>query len=187
MSAPHSPPPPGRAAPRSRLRRQNGQRGVYALEWAFIFPVFFALLYGIICYGLTFLVRESMQYAVEEGARAALRYAPSWSARETAVRATVADALSWLPAAIAPSAAANAGNLEFAVCPIPAVPGAAMTCQDSDDAPVCTPTAPCMVRVRYTIRDYQANAIAPPLPGFGLVLPDNLQATASILMDRRML
>ena len=46
---------PSAAAAHSR------QRGVYALEWAIIFPVFFMLLYAIISFGLAFLVRESMQ------------------------------------------------------------------------------------------------------------------------------
>ena len=49
------------------------QRGVYALEWAVIFVVFFMLLYAIISFGLAFLVRQSMQWAVEDGARAALQ------------------------------------------------------------------------------------------------------------------
>lgn len=61
------------------------QRGVYALEWAIIFPVFFMLLYGIISYGLTMLVRESMQHAAEEGARAALRYPVGIASRTGAI------------------------------------------------------------------------------------------------------
>src|SRR5256885_204676 len=74
------------------------QRGVYALEWAIIFPVFFALLYACISYGLAFLVRESMQAAAEDAARATLRYQTSRSARLDAARSLVQQRLDWLPA-----------------------------------------------------------------------------------------
>ena len=43
-------------AHRSHRSASLRQRGVYALEWAIIFPVFFALLYACISYGLAFLV-----------------------------------------------------------------------------------------------------------------------------------
>ena len=42
-------------AHRSHRSASLRQRGVYALEWAIIFPVFFALLYACISYGLAFL------------------------------------------------------------------------------------------------------------------------------------
>jgi len=165
-------------APRSR------QRGIYALEWAIIFPVFFVLLYGVICYGLTFLVRESMQHAVEEGARAALRYAPTWVDRETNVRETVAKALEWLPASIRPSA----GNVKFTVCRVSTLEDKSCT-QDTilNGGLACDIRTPCLVLVSYTITDYRNHAIAPSIPGLGLVLPAALQASASLLVDRRML
>ncbi|MEG0002557.1 MAG: TadE/TadG family type IV pilus assembly protein [Comamonas sp.] len=162
------------------------QRGVYALEWAFIFPAFFMLLYGIICYGLTFLVRESMQYAVEEGARAALRYpvganSSTWNDRKTQTVAAVKDRLNWLPTAIRPTDA----NVKFTVC---LVSDAACN-QDSvlNASLPCSTAAPCMILVSYAINNYQDHAIAPAFPGIGLVLPSRLQANASILMDRELL
>ena len=66
-------------AHRSHRSASLRQRGVYALEWAIIFPVFFALLYACISYGLAFLVRESMQAAAEDAARATLRYPVSYT------------------------------------------------------------------------------------------------------------
>lgn len=166
------------AAPRGR------QRGVYALEWAIIFPVFFALLYGIICYGLTFLVRSSMQHAVEEGARAALRYAPTWADREVNARETVANALAWLPATLRP----NASNVKFTVCRVSSLDDKSCTQDSSLNAGLaCDIRTPCMVLVSYTITGYRDNAIAPAIPGLGLVLPVALQASASLLVDRRML
>jgi len=165
---------------------QQRQRGVYALEWAFIFPVFFLLTYAIICYGLTFLVRESMQFAVEEGARAALRYpvgqsSSNWNDRRMLSRQAVRDSLDWLPSAIRPTDA----DVKFTVCLV-----SDTTCNpDTVLSPTlsCTATAPCMILVSYTIQDYQSHAIAPGIPGLGLVLPTTLQASSSILVDQEIL
>lgn len=173
-----------RLCPAPALQRR--QRGVYALEWAIIFPVFFVLVYAILCYGLTFLVRESMQHAVEEGARAALRYpvgqsVSTWDDRKRLATQAVKDSLDWLPAAIRPTDA----DIRFTVCRV----GNAGCNQDSALVAdlSCDASAPCMILVSYAIHDYQSNAIAPAIPGFGLVLPSTLQATASILMDRELL
>lgn len=172
--------------PLSGAARRRHQHGVYALEWAFIFPVFFMLLYGIICYGLTFLVRESMQYAVEEGARAALRYpvgksSSTWDDRKKQTLAAVKEGLDWLPTAIQPTDA----DIKFTVCLV-----SDTSCnQDSalNSKLTCGASAPCLVLVSYAINNYQSNAIAPAIPGMGLVLPSTLQASASILMDRELL
>lgn len=162
------------------------QHGVYALEWAFIFPAFFLLLYAIICYGLTFLVRESMQYAVEEGARAALRYpvgqsSSTWNDRKMQTLKVVKDSLDWLPPAIKPTDA----NIKFTVC---LISDAACNQDSALNANLsCSVNDPCMVLVSYAISDYQSNSIAPAIPGLGLVLPSTLEANASILVNRRLL
>jgi Flp pilus assembly protein TadG len=160
------------------------------LEWAIIFPVFFVLLYGIVCYGLTFLVRQSMQYAVEEGARAALRYPsstiigsnpPTWAFRSLQARRTTANALSWLPAELRPAE----GDIDFTLCHL-----ADTACnQDTALTPAldCNIETPCLVLVSYRIANYRQGAIAPAIPGLGLILPASLQAQASLLVDRRML
>jgi Flp pilus assembly protein TadG len=175
--------------PRHRAPRR--QRGVYALEWAIIFPVFFALLYAIVCYGLTFLVRESMQYAVEEGARAALRYpgvaalngatTPTWTHRSTEARNTAANALGWLPAALRPAA----GDIAFTVCRVGDTGCNQQTALNPTQ--ICDVATPCLVLVSYQINNYQNGAIAPAIPGLGLVLPATLQARASILVNGRVL
>ncbi|WP_312807284.1 TadE/TadG family type IV pilus assembly protein [Comamonas sp.] len=171
-------------------RHSRQQRGVYALEWAIIFPVFFALLYGIVCYGLTFLVRQSMQYAVEEGARAALRYPsstiigsnpPTWAFRSLQARRTTANALNWLPAELRPAES----DINFTLCHL-----ADAACnQDTALNPAldCNIETPCLVLVSYRIANYRQGAIAPAIPGFCLLLPASLQSQASLLVDRRML
>jgi Flp pilus assembly protein TadG len=52
----------------------RGQRGVTAIEFAILFPVFFAILYAIIQYGMIFAAQQTLTLAAEEGARAALQY-----------------------------------------------------------------------------------------------------------------
>lgn len=166
--------------------RHARQRGVYALEWAIIFPVFFMLLYGIICYGLTFLVRESMQFAVEEGARAALRYpvgkdTATWADRKQQAQDAVMQSLDWLPTAIRPTAS----TVQFTACAVSNTSCSPQTALDS--GLLCNAQSPCMVLVSYTIDNYAEHAIAPALPGFGLILPSSLQATASMVIDRELL
>lgn len=162
--------PPPSPCPPAGLR----QRGVYALEWAIIFPVFFALLYACISYGLAFLVRESMQAAAEDAARAALRYQTSRSARLEAARTTVQQRLDWLPTELRPAAA----SINVRICRL----------QDSE---LCSPSLTCgvpmaercMVRVGFSI-PYGSNPIAPALPGLGLLMPATLTANASIMVER---
>lgn len=174
------------------------QEGAVALEFAWLFAfVFFPLLYGIIAFGLTFLVRESMQYAVEEAVREALRVPPpavlagssqvTWAHRETQARQVLADALFWLPEQLKP----NENTVQFTACSLlqescatPA-PGAGLP--TLDPALQCLVRAPCVVRIRFNIDDYPSRAIAPPLPGFGLFYPDTLRAEAQILIDRSLL
>ena len=165
---------------------RHRQRGVYALEWAIIFPVFFMLLYAILSYGLTFLTRESMQHAVEEGARAALRYplgvvSPDWNHRKAAAIASIQSNLAWLPASIRPTDA----NIKFTVCRISDSTCTADTALNPKLS--CDVNLPCMVYVSYSISNYNSGAIAPAIPGLGLILPSSLQANASLVMDRRVL
>lgn len=173
------------------LKPMRQQCGVYALEWAIIFPVFFILLYAIISYGLTFLVRESMQFATEEAARAALQY-PSSTIIGNAPRATLehrkiqaqqtaVNALDWLPSELKPSL----NDIQFTVCPLGDATCSALSPLNPNLR--CSPEAPCLVWVRFQIEDYRSHAIAPSIPGLGLLLPQSLEARASMLIDRGVL
>lgn len=163
---PHRPPRP------ASLR----QRGVYALEWALIFPVFFILLYACISYGLAFLVSQSLQLAAEDAARAALRYQNNRPARLQAAVTTAQQHLQWLPANLRPQPAA----INVQVCRLQdrSLCGPALSCG--------VPMAErCMVRVSIAIA-YAANPILPPLPGLGVVMvfPPSMTANASIMVDK---
>lgn len=46
------------------------QRGVAAVEFALVLPILLLILFGIIQFGFIFVVQNSMQNAVREGARA---------------------------------------------------------------------------------------------------------------------
>lgn len=48
------------------------ERGVNAIEFAMVFPVFVAMLFGVIQMGLALYVSSSVQYALEKTARAAM-------------------------------------------------------------------------------------------------------------------
>jgi Flp pilus assembly protein TadG len=59
-----------RSQPRSSLLRD--ERGVAAIEFAVILPVFLLLLFGIICYGGYFWMAHDVQQTANDAARAAL-------------------------------------------------------------------------------------------------------------------
>jgi Flp pilus assembly protein TadG len=70
-----------RVAKASSALKTRRQRGLAAIEFAFIFPIFFLIFYGIVTYGIIFVAQQSITMAAEEGARAALRYAASDAVR----------------------------------------------------------------------------------------------------------
>jgi len=51
---------------------QQRQKGAVAIEFVFIFPVFFIICYAIVVYGLAFLLVQNYTYASEEVLRAAM-------------------------------------------------------------------------------------------------------------------
>lgn len=56
---------------RKPLRLPLGRHGVTALEFAFVAPIAFLLLFGIVELGRTFHTRSALQFAVEQAARCA--------------------------------------------------------------------------------------------------------------------
>tara|TARA_Y100001001_G_C7994409_1_gene304131 strand:+ start:455 stop:955 length:501 start_codon:yes stop_codon:yes gene_type:complete len=81
------------------------QKGVVAIEFALIFPAFFAIIYGIICYGTAFLMMQSFTYAAEDALRAALAAECAASTCTEAelkpvVTAQVQQSLDWLSASV---------------------------------------------------------------------------------------
>lgn len=151
-------------------RQRRSQHGVYAMEWAIVFPVFFMLVYACVSYGLTFLVRQSMQNAVEDGARAALQYQEQRLDRLSFASLVAKERLSWLPNGLTPV-------IDVSVCRV----GSAQSCATS--TPCSSQWASrCLVRVEASLA-YGLAPLAPPLPGLGVLVPDVLTASASMLVD----
>ncbi len=62
---------------RLRFRNTSGrnkQNGVYALEFALVFPVFFLMFYAVLSFAMVFVAKQTLSLAAADGARAALRY-----------------------------------------------------------------------------------------------------------------
>jgi len=143
------------------------QRGVYAIEFAFVFMLFFMLLYGILCVGLQFTFRFGLQNAAEDGARAALRYQPSLSQRRaTAEAVALQRTASWLP--MTPVIASRVCRIEGNEC----------------EDPVCGAEWSQRCRVEVTVR---ANGMNRLLPLLNFAMPDTLVGQASLLLDGRAL
>lgn len=150
-------------APHLLLRSKRRQDGVYAIEFAFVFLVFFGFIYGIICYGILFTFRFGLQNAAEDGARAALRYQVSLEARQAKAKAVAsAQTEQWLPVVAEVAADVVYSN--------------GKTCGT-------TPDQRCRIVVKVTANGL--NKVLPPFPSFAM--PDTLTSQASVLIDGRSL
>ena len=168
----------------------KNQRGATAIEFALVFPVFFLVFYGMLTYGLIFMMRLNLQHAAEEGARAALRYqrlveegsespAPTQLELRRRYAITIAERQSdwlrsWKPGLVEISARickADAIIDDASVCP---ANNAAVA--DCDVAPGCQ----VIVTVRYPYAAADNGPAIPPLPGIGLVtVATSLASSAS--------
>ncbi|WP_211472396.1 TadE/TadG family type IV pilus assembly protein [Collimonas humicola] len=142
----------------------HAQRGVAAIEFALVFPVFFMLMYGIITYVLIFLAQQSLALAAEEGARAALRY--TTADRGTIACSTATQLVSWL--------GSGTGGAPLATC----TPTGPVTCA----LPVGT-TAQCItVKVSYP---YGTQPLVPLLLGslMSVAVPTTLASSATVQIN----
>ncbi|WP_066267594.1 TadE/TadG family type IV pilus assembly protein [Hydrogenophaga palleronii] len=159
-------------APQPRSQRlQRRQRGVYAIEYAMTFLLFFGIVYAIICYAILFTFRFGLQTAAEDGARAALRHQTSLVARQSKAREVAQDrSLGWKPA--------------DAVLTIP-LPEICQTATGNCLQPAGT--LPCSnswaqrCQVNVTVRLSDLHRVLPPFPGFAL--PNELVGRASVMLD----
>jgi Flp pilus assembly protein TadG len=150
---------------------RSAQRGVYAIEFAFVFLLFFALLYAIIAYGVLLVMRVGLQNAAEEGARAALRYQ------------VVASGSSQLPLRRAKAAEVAAARVTGWFVTAPAV--VSQICQpDSGNCvdPPCGADWATRCQIRVTITATGLNEMMPMLR---FALPATLVGQASMLLDGR--
>ena len=83
----------------SGIRRM--QSGASVVEFAFVFPILFMLIYGAVVYSYVFVINESIHYAAKTAAESAVRVDPQAADYETLVRSTARNAasntLAWMP------------------------------------------------------------------------------------------
>ncbi|WP_295687061.1 TadE/TadG family type IV pilus assembly protein [uncultured Nevskia sp.] len=143
----------------SRLPRRI--TGASAVEFALVFPLLFAIVYGTLTYGYVYFLQQRINFIAQEALRAAISVAPlpSNAAYLAAINAAVADAV--------------ANNFILGGSPVPA----ALTYVVQ---PVNAATNTLSILVTYSLT---APALFPTvsLPGFGAIppLPAALQATAA--------
>ncbi len=88
--------------PRQRLARP-AQSGASAIEFALIFPIMLAIVYGGLVYSYVFFLQQSVNFAAQQGVQAAVSVAPTANAAaDVTARTNLADtvaknSLSWLP------------------------------------------------------------------------------------------
>jgi Flp pilus assembly protein TadG len=146
-------------------RQQQRQRGVAALEFVFVFPLFFLIFYGIVSYGLILVAQQSITLAAAEGARAALRYAASDDERTVnANNAAIGagSAAAWL-----------SGRLTFTGAPLAACPYNSGLVDGR------------CYRVTVTYPNYAQNPLVPLLLGslMNVAVPSQLSSSATIQID----
>lgn len=144
------------------------QRGVYAIEFAMVFMLFFSILYAVICYGMLFAFRLGLQNAAEDGARAALQYQNSISGRAGRAK-TVAEAQSsWMPQTVTPVVTTK-------ICRVEGV----NQCTPTN----CGPAWSQRCQVEVLVQATGLGSLLPPLPDFAV--PDQIAGKASMLLDLR--
>jgi len=157
---------------RTALRRPGAfaQRGAYAIEFAFVFLLFFVLLYAILSWGILMTLRGGLQNAAEDGARAALRYQVVATGSQNPLRQAKAAEIAGLRVAG-----------WFATPPLVV----AQICQPDSGvcgAPVCDATWAQRCQIVVTVTASGLNAMLPLLQ---FALPDVLVGRASMLLDGR--
>ena len=86
----------------SPRQSKAAQRGASAVEFAFVFPVLFLLVYGVIVYSYIYVLQQAITYSAQQAAEAAVAVnplpEPSLNTRiEQRVRIVAVQSLNWLP------------------------------------------------------------------------------------------
>ena len=170
------------ARPQVKAKSTYGrQSGATAVEFAFVLPMLLALTYALFVYSYVYVVYQSISYAAQQGAEAAVAVDPETqnyeSAVELQVRRTIAGVLSWMPAS---QRNASIGALASAV---PVIfcdsdgggPSAYCPTEATGGIPVVVPiTFPLLAPALFPVLNLPGIGSVPPLPaslvGVGVVL-----------------
>ena len=113
---------PGRAVP-GVFRRPVfvlRQSGAVAVEFAFVFPLLFLLMYGIVVYSYVFVLNSALQFAAQEAAESVVQVAPeaAESVKKQRAQSTARAVLDWLPSGQRSRAIGENGEkVEVGFCP----------------------------------------------------------------------
>lgn len=155
-----------------RARRRDHGRGAAAVEFALVVPIFLALLFGIISYGMMLSVRQGISQATAEGARVyavAPSGTPGATLKSTALEA-VNDSISSYGVSCTSGGALVKGSTTVGTC---TVPTAASACSGG--------TGQCAtVQIVYNYRD---NPMVQTFPGLGVTLPETLRFNSTVRVN----
>lgn len=103
---------------KSEVRSRSTQRrqwGAAAVEFALVFPMLFIVTYGAIIYSYIYVLRQSLTFAAQEAAQAAVSVQPGVSGYDDLVKQTAVNtalaAISWMPPAVRTAIAVDAGDV----------------------------------------------------------------------------
>lgn len=156
---------------------QMRARGAAAIEFALIFPLFFAILYAAVSYSLAMLLQMGMSNAAADGTRAAIQLVDPLqfnqagfnAAAKQRVTQAVRASLAWLPAS---KVDAIVANINISTAPDPGNGAGSAT----------------GVRVNVLVqwKGYSSDPLIPvldlPLVGKVPNLPNDLSGSASMLL-----
>jgi Flp pilus assembly protein TadG len=149
-------------------RREDRDRGAVIVEFALIFPIFIALVFGIISYSVMLNYRQGLSQAASESARAAAIVPSGMAVSEKLTRATNAlnDALGANGVTCA-SGVLKRNGATVGTCVINP-----RTACPSDATRFCS-----IVTLDHA---YRANPIIGSFPGLGITLPEHITYQAVV-------
>ena len=87
-----------------KTRLPKKQKGAAAIEFALVFVIFFAVLYGVLSYSLPLLLVQSFNNATAEAVRRSMAVDPTASnygtVVETLAKSVLSEKLNWVPTAV---------------------------------------------------------------------------------------
>jgi Flp pilus assembly protein TadG len=149
------------ASRQAEMKRLHGENGVELLEFALVIPIFVFVLYGLIAFGIMLSAKQTITNAVAEGARAAVGAQPNPGERQSDAETRVA--LARVNQAVGSSLSGNYRD--------------SMT--QADVKPCANDASRNCITVTLTY-PYSSKPLVPSAPGLGLVMPNNLTATAVV-------
>lgn len=154
---------------------RRSESGAVAVEFALVFPLMFMLMYGIVVYGYTFILQQSIAFAAQEAAEAAVAVSPlapnGDALRLQRVRDTASAVLDWLPASQKQRViGSNGDQVQVAYC----IGGSGGQCPSGTDAIIVT------LNFSMTTPSYLFPVLEMPLVGAVPPLPEQLTARAVV-------